>query len=343
MSEGADPRRVRLEDVAAHLGMSTATVSLALRGAPGPSEQTRKKVLEAVELLGYRPDRAARALAQGRSLNIGVVMDLSDSFQVLLVEALYEANETEQCEIVLSAATRSRSELRAAETLLDSRCEVLILLGPHGSEEELLRLSEHKPLVCVGRNVRGDKIDVVRVLDAAGVGMGIRHLIDLGHARIAYADAGRGAPAKDRREGYLTAMQVAGLGEHARVLASGHSRTGIDRTVEELLRLDPRPTAVATSDDECAVALVEALGRAGVDVPGQISVIGFDDSPVSRMPHVQLSTVSQAPVAQARAALATAAERLRGERTEPVEIVLQPRIVARTTTAPPAEVPAPAG
>ncbi len=67
MSDGAPMRRVRLEEVAAHLGVSTATVSLALRGAPGPSEETRQKVVEAVELLGYRPDRAARSLAQGKT------------------------------------------------------------------------------------------------------------------------------------------------------------------------------------------------------------------------------------------------------------------------------------
>ena len=110
MSDGAPMRRVRLEEVAAHLGVSTATVSLALRGAPGPSEETRQKVLEAVELLGYRPDRAARSLAQGKSLNIGVVMNLSDAFHTLMVEGLYEASQSEQCELVLSAATPSRSE-----------------------------------------------------------------------------------------------------------------------------------------------------------------------------------------------------------------------------------------
>lgn len=336
MSDRAASRRVRLEDVATHLGVSTATVSLALRGAPGPSEQTRRRVLEAVDLLGYRPDRAARALAQGKSLNIGVVMNLSDAFHALLVEGLYEARQSGQCEIILSAATRSRSELRAAETLLDSRCEVLILLGPHGTDAEIVRLSEYKPVVSVGRKVVGDKVDVVRVLDRVGVGLGVRHLAALGHGRIVYADGGRGPAAKDRREGYLEAMLAAGLGTESRVLRSGHSRASIDRTVDAIRALEPSPTAVATSDDVCAVGLVESLGRAGITVPDQMSVIGYDDSPVSRMPHVELSTVSQSPAEQAQAALKAAIERLRGLRSEPVEIVLEPRIVLRATTAPPA-------
>jgi len=292
-------------------------------------------VLEAVELLGYRPDRAARALARGKSLNIGVVTNLSDAFHALLIEGLYEASQSKHCEIILSAATPSRSEFHAAESLLDSRCEVLILLGPHGTDEEIVRLSELKPVVSVGRKVVAETVDVVRVLDSAGVGLGVRHLVELGHERIVYADGGRGPAAKERRDGYSEAMQAAGLAAEALILSSGHSRASIDRTVDEIRGLDPSPTAVATSDDECAVGLVESLGRAGIIVPDQISVIGYDDSPVSRMPHVALSTVSQSPAEQAQAAVTAAMERLRGERTEPVEIVLEPRIVLRTTTGPP--------
>ncbi len=335
MSDGTAFGRVRLDDVAAHLGVSTSTVSLALRGLPGPSAETRAKVLDAVELLGYRPDRAARALARGKSLNIGVVISLSDAFHSLLVEGLYEASQFEPCELVLSAATRSRSELRAAETLLDSRCEVLILLGPHGTDEEIVRLSEQKPVISVGRKVEAENVDVVRVLDRAGVGLGVRHLVELGHERIVYADGGHGPPAAERREGYHEAMQAAGLAARDLVLQSGHSRASIDETVEAIARLDPLPTAVVTSDDECAVGLVQSMGRAGIAVPDRISVLGYDDSPVSRLPHVELSTVSQSPDEQAKAALTAAIERLRGARAEPVEIVLEPRLVNRATTAAP--------
>lgn len=329
-------RRARLEDVAAHLGISTATVSLALRGAPGPSEETRKKVLEAAELLGYRPDRAARALARGKSMNIGVVTNVGDAFHALLVEGMYEAAESEQCEIVLTAATRSRSELRAAETLLDSRCEVLVLLGPHETDEEIVRLSEEKPVVSVGRKVIGDRIDVVRALDHVGVGLGVHHFVEIGHERIVYADGGTGLAATERRDGYNEAMRAAGLAAEALVLGSGHSSASIDATVDAIRALEPRPTAVVTSDDECAVGLVKALGRAGIAVPDQISVLGYDDSPVSRFQSVGLSTVSQNPTGQAQAAVAAALERLHGKRSKPVEIVLEPRLVLRATTAPPA-------
>ncbi len=336
-SSDNDLRRVRLDDVAAYLGVSTATISLALRGAPGPSEETRKKVFEAVEQLGYRPDRAARSLAQGKSLNIGVVMNLSDAFHALLVEGLYEASQSENCEIILSAATPSRSEFHAAQTLLDSRCEVLILLGPQGTDEEIIRLSKDKPVISVGRKVEADTIDVVRVLDRAGINLGVCKLQELGHKRIVYAEGGQGPSARERREGYIDAMNKAGFGSETLILKSGHSRDSIDRTVAQIRALNPIPTAVATSDDECAVGLVESLRRSGIAVPEKISVIGYDDSPVSRMPHVLLSTVSQNPAEQTRAAVRAAMERLNDERSEPIEIVLEPHIVLRSTTAPPPE------
>ena len=334
MSRPDTDQRVRLEDVAAHLGISMATVSLALRGAPGPSEKTRRRVFEAVELLGYRPDRAASALARGKSLNIGVVTHLSDAFHALLVEGLYEASQSEHCEIILSAATPSRSEFHAAQTLLDSRCEVLILLGPHGTDEEIIRLSKDKPVISVGRKVEADTVDVVRVLDRAGVNLGVRQLAELGHQRIVYADGGHGPLAKERREGYREGMQAAGLAAETLILDSGHSRNLIDQTVEGILALEHTPTAVVTSDDECAVGLVESLRLAGIAVPNQISVLGYDDSPVSRLLHVALSTVSQNPAEQAQAAVKAAMERLRGDRSEPVEILLEPQIILRSTTAP---------
>ena len=150
-------------------------------------------------------------------------------------------------------------------------------------------------MVSVGRSVVGERIDVVRVLDSAGVSLGVHHLVELGHVRIVYVDAGHGPAAKYRREGYVHAMQAAGLADEVLVLRSGRSRALIDRTAEAIRTLEPNPTAVVTSDDAFAVGLVESLGRIGIAVPNQMSVLGYDDSPVARMPHVELSTVEPEP------------------------------------------------
>src|SRR4051812_23966309 len=126
-------QRPRLADVAARAGVSTASVSLVLRGEPGPSAGTRERVLEAAAELGYRADRAASLLARRRRYLLGVLLDVRNPFHAELVEELHAAADKAGYEVVLSTLTRDRDEDRAIETLLDFRCEALILLGPDAS------------------------------------------------------------------------------------------------------------------------------------------------------------------------------------------------------------------
>ena len=151
-------RRVRLDDVAADVGVSPATVSLVLRGIAGPSAATRERVLAAATRLGYRPDRLASALASRRSRMVGVLMDVSNPYQSRLVLDLYEAAERSDYSLVLSTVNRSHDENRSIETLLDSRCEALVLFGPGISNQLLNRLGASVPLVVVGRAVPEERL-----------------------------------------------------------------------------------------------------------------------------------------------------------------------------------------
>ena len=185
-------QRPRLDDVAAAAGVSTATVSLVLRGVAGPSAATRERVLEEASRLGYRPDRAASLLASRRSRLIGVVMDIANPFHAQLVEDVQEAAEHQGYDVVLSAVTRGRDERRAIETLLDSRCEALVLLGPQAPAEQLAALDRQLPVVALGRPVPSANVDVVRAADDEGVALAVDHLAGLGHRHITYIDGGRG-------------------------------------------------------------------------------------------------------------------------------------------------------
>src|SRR4051795_11985849 len=206
-SRPESPGRPRLEDVAVAVGLSTASVSLVLRGADGPSAATRERVLEAAARLGYRPDRAASLLARRRSRLIGVMMDVRSSYHGELVEAVHEAAERHGYDLVLSTVTRSRDEQRAVETLVDSRCEALVLLGPDASAAWLTALDRQLPVVVVGRPVPSAGVDVVRASDDEGVGLVIDHLVGLGHRRIAYVEGGPGVIPAGRRLGYQWAMR----------------------------------------------------------------------------------------------------------------------------------------
>jgi DNA-binding LacI/PurR family transcriptional regulator len=266
-------------------------------------------------------------------------------FHAELVEDLHEAAEARGYDVVLSTVTRTRDERRATETLVDFRCEALVLLGPVAPAAQLAALGRQLPVVVIGRRVAGGGVDVVRSADAEGVGQVVGHLAGLGHGSIAYVDGGRGTIAADRRRGYRTAMRRHGLAGQVRVIAGDHTEAAGSRAARALLADggDGLPTAVVAYNDQCALGLLDGLSRAGVEVPGRVSVAGYDDSTLARLAHVNLTTVSQDTRGQAEHAVAAAVERLDGGRVRAREVVLPPRLVVRgTTAAPTAAAPPPA-
>ncbi|SNY48877.1 LacI family DNA-binding transcriptional regulator [Paractinoplanes atraurantiacus] len=324
-------QRPRLSDVAARVGVSPASVSLVLRGAPGPSAETRERVLAAAAELGYRADRTASLLARRRRHLLGVMLDVRNPFHAELVEELHVEADRSGYEVVLSTLTRNRDEDGAIETLLDFRCEALILLGPDADSSSLDKLAEQVPCVVVGRMERDAQVDVVRSADDVGVDAALDHLIGLGHSRIAFVDGGSGAVAQARRRGYRRAMRRAGLS--ARVLRGDHTEEGGVRAGKELLT--DRPTAVMASNDRLAVGVMDAFLRAGVDVPGEVSVVGYDDSTLARLAHIDLTSVNQDAAGQARNAVRAAVSRLDGGRAQRSEFVLVPHLVVRGSTSAP--------
>jgi DNA-binding LacI/PurR family transcriptional regulator len=335
LSAGKPARRPRLDDVATEAGVSPATVSLVLRDIPGPSATTRERVLAAATRLGYRPDRAASALASRRSRLIGVVLDINNTFHAQLVEDIHEAADRHGYDLVLSTVTRSRDETRAVETLLDSRCEALVLLGPDAPATRLTALGRQVPVVVVGRPLASNGIDVVRAADDEGVAQAVEYLAGLGHRRIAYVDGGPGPIADLRRRGYQRAMRHHELGDQVQVIEGGHTEESGARAAPTVLRSNPRPTAVLAFNDRCAMGLIDTLVRAGVDVPGAISVVGYDDSPIARLGHIDLTTVSQNPGELTEHAVAAVVDRLDNGRAHHGEVVVHPRLVIRGTTSPP--------
>ena len=330
----ASSRRPRLADVAAHVGLSPASVSLVLRGQPGPSQETRARVLEAARVLGYRADRTASLLARRRSGLFGLLVDVHSAFHADLVEHVHTAAERAGYDVVLSTTTRTRPEARAVETLLDFRCEALVLLGPEASAAALEELDRTVPVVVVGRRVRPVLVDVVRSADDRGVALAVDHLVALGHTDIAFVDGGRGTIAGDRRRGYREAMRRHGLADRVRVVAGDHTESGGARAARELVAQGrSASTAVLTSNDRAALGLMDVLIRSGVRVPQDVSVVGYDDSSLAQLAHVDLTSVNQDAQQQAEGAVQAAMERVEGQRAQARELVLEPRLVVRGTSA----------
>lgn len=318
-------KRVRLQDVAATVGVSTASVSLVLRDEPGPSPHTREKVLAAAARLGYRPDRSASLLARHRTRLLGVPVLLRDPFRTELAEDVHRAAETVGYTVALGAIVVD--EARAVETLLDLRCEAVLLLSPTMSDDVLREIGERVPLVVIGRDVAPAGFDVVRVADQLGVAAAVAHLHDLGHRRIVHVDGGNEPMAAERRAGFLGTAGPAGW------VVPGGSDEGAGAVAARGLLAD-LPTAVVAANDRAAIGLLDVFVRAGVRVPQDVSVVGYDDSALARLAHIDLTTVSQQAQEQAARAVATALERLDGDRTEPTSTVLTPRLVVRGSTGP---------
>ena len=323
-------RRPTLADVAARAGVSAATASLALRGARGPAAASAERVRRAAADLGYRADRTASRLAARRTRLLGVTLSVRNTFHAELAEALQDAAEDAGYQVLLHPVTARRGERAAVEVLLDSRCEALLLLGPELRETDLAEVDARTPAVLVGRRVDG--LDAVRADEAAGTALAVGHLADLGHRAVAHVSGGRGAIAAERRAGFLAAAAARGLG--ARVVEAAFSEEAGADAARRLLAADLPVTAVVAANDRVALGLLDALARAGVDVPGRVSVVGYDDSVLARLAHVRLTSVGQDPPAQAAAAVRAAVERLDGGRSDPLDVVLAPRLAVRATTGP---------
>src|SRR6478609_8752896 len=298
------PSRPRLEDVASRAGVSTASASLVLRGRPGPGAATREAVLDAARELGYRADRTASLLARRRTQLLGVTMDVSSTFHAELLEDLQAAADERGYDIVVSPLTRTRDERRAVESLLDFRCEALLLLGPRLPDAALAALAEEHHVVAIGRRAQAAGIDVVRAADDVGVGLAVEHLVGLGHRAIAFVDGPRGPIATLRRQGYRKAVRRLLGPEAVQVVAGGGTEEDGARATAALEAA--RPTAVVAFNDRCALGVLDRLRRDGIRVPEQVSVVGYDDSPLARLGTVDLTTVSQSPQAMAEAAVAAA-------------------------------------
>ncbi len=328
--------RPTMQDIADQVGVSKALVSLVFRKAPGPSEETRAKVFAAAEELGYRVNRTAALMTARRSHLIGVMTDIRNSFHAEMVEDIVEASDRAGYEVVLGAVTTTHGESKVIDTLLDFRCEGVILLGPESDVATLTEMGQQLPTVVVGRRVASPALDVVRAADARGIGAVVDHLVGLGHRRIVHVTGGSGSIAADRRKGYLRAMRRNGLDEHVEFIEGDFTENaGVD-AAKVLLTADRLPSAVVCANDRSAVGVLDALRRAGVDVPGAVSITGYDDSVLAQLGHIDLTSVSQAPREQANRAVEAVVERLDRGRTEPASSVLMPQLVVRGTTAAPA-------
>jgi DNA-binding LacI/PurR family transcriptional regulator len=328
--------RPTMEDVAARAGVSRALVSLVMRGSPKVSEYRRAAVLRAADELGYSPHAMARSLASRTSHVLGVmVSDLHNAFWAEIVDGLDACARDQGFELVINTGgRRAPRERQALASLLSFRPAGVALLGPVVPAPAIAVAAAQSPLVLVSRSSRLSTVDTVNDDGQTGSGLAVDHLVSLGHTDIVHIDGGGGSQAAPRRTGYLAAMRRHGL--TPRVIHSEYTDVAGAKAVRELLGGRSLPTAVVAANDFNAIGAVSALEEAGLHVPDDVSVVGYDNTSLAALRHVSLTTVDQPRIEMGRLAAEALLQRVRGERTHPVRHLLRPALVIRSTTAPPA-------
>lgn len=330
-------RQPTMADIAHHLGISRQLVSIVLRDQPGASPETRRRVREAAEHLGYRPHIGARVLRQSTSRQIGVVFAPAHATEPDIVEAIYPLALEQGYQLVLSASTATRSSEHAIEELLGYRCAALVVIGSDLPPARLSTLAQRArvPVVAVSYSRASTAYDVVRSAGDDGIALAVRHLAALGHRRIAYTHLTAMGPARIRYLGYRRAMRSLDLEQSVVKLAGDFTEEGGARAARVLLEAEELPTAVVASNDQAALGVILTLARAGVSVPDDVSVTGYDDSHFARLSAVDLTTLTQDPREMGRACVEAVLARVVQPDAATQELVITPELVVRSSTAAP--------
>jgi len=338
VTEPVDRRRLprvaaTLRDVARASRVSTATVSRVFNESPLVSVETRDRVREAAKRLGYWPNGIARSLITNRTHMLGVLMpDLHGEFFSEMIHGVDLGARARGLHILVSRSSSSLEELIGAVRSMRGRVDGLIVMAPDLEDSAALReCGGEVPTVFLnpdGRVRNGDTLVIANVEGARAV---VDHLLGLGHRRIAMITGPeRNVDARQRRDGYRRALHDRGLPPESRLEFAGDfgERSGYDAMLE-ILRCEPRPTAVFAANDCMAVGALGALQDQRVRVPEDIAIVGFDDIPLVRYLTPPLTTVHVDMLRFGERAVELLLERTAGKRAAARHDVLPTRLVVR--------------
>ena len=329
--------RPTIHDVARRAAVSKSLVSMVTRGEDGVSAEKREAILEAIEELNYRPNIIARSLVQRRTRILGVMIpDLRNPFFSDVVSGIQGRAAELGFRVLFNTGERQPDlEENAIESLLELRVDGLILAAPRVEDRVIAHAGRWVPIVVLNRNAPDDTCDSVTNDNIAGAGLAVEHCAGLGHRRIALIEGGAGVAARTRHEGYLRAMRRLGLADHILTAQGAHNEEGGRRGAQELLRAESVPTAIFASNDLCAIGALDALEEAGLSIPDDVSLVGFDNTTLAALRHISLTSINQPGGDMGRSAVDRLSERIDGERTTQRHDVVAPSLVARSTTGPP--------
>lgn len=331
--------RIRIEDVAAAAGVSMKTVSRVLNREPNVREETRQQVLRTVERLQYKPNPSARSLAGQRSYALALAFNNPSRNYLMEIQiGVLDACREQHYNLVLapigSGRVRAGADMKALFEHFGP--DGVVLIPPLTDDRTVVAHLEENdvPFCCISPRHPQQRIGT-RMDEPAAAGELMAHLIGLGHRRIGHITGARGHGAREwRLDGYRRALAKVGIGYDADLVVEGEFvfESGVEGA-NRLLDLDDPPTAIFAANDDMAAGVIRAAAMRGLTVPKDLSVCGFDDTPISRHIYPALTTVHQPTSDMGRLATLELLSRIRDP--EAGSMVLQPHtLLPRESTGP---------
>jgi len=289
-----------IKDVARVAGVSVATVSRALNGSDNVTEQTRQRVQEVANDLRYTPSSAARSLITRRTHTVGALLpDLFGEYFSELIRGIDLKARARGLHLLVSSSHGDAQEAASALRAMHGRVDGLLVMSPHvGAESLSANLPPGLPVVLINTRLPEERLSSFAVDNLGGAYAMARHLLSRGHSRLAFlAGPDNNYEAQERLRGYRKALAELRPGVPELVLPGDFSEESGWRAGSELAALAERPSAVFCGNDMMAIGCLAALAEAGLRVPQDIALAGFDDIPIARYLTPPLTTV-RVPIAE---------------------------------------------
>ncbi len=287
--------RVTIKDVARKAGVSTATVSRVFNNVGPVDEKTRRRVQEVAKRLRYTPNAVGRSLSTKRTDAIGLLLpDIHGEFFSEVIRGADQAAQQGRYHLLVSSSHNHRDEIEAALKVMSGRVDGLIIMSPQIDAQTLkTNLPKSLPVVLLNCFVDGVSFDSLNIDNFGGARAMVQHLIQHGHQRIAIIKgAEKNLDAKERLRGYHEALRASRIEPCAAwEIAGNFSEDSGYEATQKILALQPRPSAIFALNDSMAIGALSAMRETGVDIPGEIALVGFDDIPVARFLSPALSSV----------------------------------------------------
>ncbi|MDI4646473.1 catabolite control protein A [Cohnella hashimotonis] len=331
---------VTIYDVAREAGVSMATVSRVVNNNPNVKPQTRKKVYEAIERLGYRPNAVARGLASKKTTTVGVVIpDIANANFAEVARGIEDIANMYHYNIILcNADKRKEKEIRVINTLLEKQVDGLLFMGGVVTDEHIQAFNtSNVPIVLCATTDEKGTMPSVDIDHETAAYDAVRKLIGEGHTRIAMISGTLQDPANGyaRYQGYKRALEESGIALDESLVRVGNYRyeSGIE-AVQYFLELGERPTAVFAATDEMAIGAIHGIQDAGLSVPEDFSVIGVDNIRMASMVRPLLTTVAQPMYDIGAVSMRLLTKLMKKENVEQARVTLHHELIVRNSVAP---------